>query len=95
MCHYEPSRKAWRDNPVKNRRFFTNAASVVTTRFINNLRLPEMIADKSVTTPTVLMNCYAIHWIATPLQATARNDTVFIVNKLQKYKRRRAADSIK
>ena len=25
VCHYEPSRKAWRGNPVKNRRFFTNA----------------------------------------------------------------------
>ena len=51
VCHYEPSRKAWRGNPVKNRRFFTNATGVVTTRFISNLRLPEMITDTTVTTP--------------------------------------------
>ena len=25
VCHYEPSRKAWRGNPIKNRRFFINA----------------------------------------------------------------------
>ncbi|MBQ9682725.1 MAG: hypothetical protein IJV35_05580 [Neisseriaceae bacterium] len=67
MCHYEPSRKAWRGKEVKKiEDFFTNAAGVVTTMFVSNLRLPEMITDKSVTTPTVLMNCYAIHWIATP-----------------------------
>ena len=45
--------------------FFTNAIGVVTTRFVSNLGLPEMITDKSVTTPVALMNCYAIHWIAT------------------------------
>ncbi|MBQ9682393.1 MAG: hypothetical protein IJV35_03890 [Neisseriaceae bacterium] len=31
------------------------------------------------------MNCDAIHWIATPLQATARNDTVFNILKLLDY----------
>ncbi|MBR7001348.1 MAG: hypothetical protein IKI11_01610 [Neisseriaceae bacterium] len=45
-----------------------------------------MITDTIVTTPMALMNCYAIHWIATPLQATARNDTVFNILKLFDYK---------
>ncbi|MBO7554420.1 MAG: hypothetical protein J6T41_00400 [Neisseriaceae bacterium] len=35
-------------------------------------RLPEMVTDKSATTPAALMNCYAIHWTDTPLQATDR-----------------------
>ncbi len=51
---------------VKNRRFFTNATGVVTTRFISNLRLPEMITDKSVTTPAALLETYGFKWIATP-----------------------------
>ncbi|MBR7003171.1 MAG: hypothetical protein IKI11_11010 [Neisseriaceae bacterium] len=62
---------------MKNRRFFTNAERRCNDKVRKQFRLPEMITDKTVTTPVALMNCYAIHWIATPLQATARNDTVF------------------
>ena len=44
-----------------------------------------MITDKSVTTPVALLETYGFKWIATPLQATARNDTVFNILKLFDY----------
>ena len=87
VCHYEPSRKAWRGNPVKNRRFFTNAASVVTTMFVSNLRLPEMITDKSVTTlisvDELLCNSLDCHAVISSRLAMTR---FFNILKLFDYK---------
>ena len=60
---------------------------VVTTRFVSNLRLPEMIADKSVTTPAALVLPNGKTGLPRRDFINASNDTVFNILKLFDYKK--------